>query len=297
VWLPLPSFLFVIFVVNQHSSLDDSMVNRAAPAGSMRYFALLYTPPELRDAVTALFVIDAEIRESAQSPNHDVAHTRLQWWRQEIDRLINANSQHPAARILQTHAQLDRNRLARLHELIVAADMDLARMTYLNERELRAYCSRSGGVIQELIAALLGSQADDEATRVFANRLGVGIRKTEILRDLRQDAYDGRMYVPLDDLEQAQLKLEDLRAKEVSPALKQVLQAFSGNIEADLSLDTNDLSPGPKAYLRPLFVLAALHRQLVKQIRGSDFDIASQRIELGPIEKPWIAWRAARKAG
>src|SRR3954467_5383951 len=107
------------------------MVNRAAPVGSMRYFALLYTPPELREAVTALFVIDAEIRESAQSPNHDVAHTRLQWWRQEIDRLTNNNSQHPAARILQAQAQFDRKRFAKLHELIVAADMDLARMTYL----------------------------------------------------------------------------------------------------------------------------------------------------------------------
>ena len=272
------------------------MVNRAAPAGSMRYFALLYTPAELRDAVTALYVIDAEIRESAQSPNHDVAHTRLQWWRQEIDRLINNNSQHPAARILQTHAQLDRKHLARLHELIVAADMDLARMTYLNERELRAYCSRSGGVVQELIAALPGSHGDEEATRAFANRLGAGIRKAEILRDLRQDAYAGRMYLPLDELEKAQLKLEDLRAKEISPALRQLLQTFGTSAEADLSLDTSEPGLAPKAHLRPLFVLAALHKQLVKRIGRSNYDVASHRVELGPIEKPWIAWRAARKA-
>ena len=39
----------------------------------MRYFALLYTPPEKRDAVMALFIIDSELRESAQSANHDVA--------------------------------------------------------------------------------------------------------------------------------------------------------------------------------------------------------------------------------
>ena len=61
------------------ASLDDSLVNRAAPAGSMRYFSLLYAPEDRRDQLCALYVIDAEIRESAQSVNHDVAHTRLQW--------------------------------------------------------------------------------------------------------------------------------------------------------------------------------------------------------------------------
>ena len=67
------------------AALDDSLVNSAAPPGSMRYFSLLYAPDDRRDQVLALYVIDAEIRESAQSVNHDVAHTRLQWWRAEIE--------------------------------------------------------------------------------------------------------------------------------------------------------------------------------------------------------------------
>ena len=57
--------------------LDDSLVNRAAPPGSMRYFSLLYAPENRREQLLALYVIDAEMRESAQTVNHDVAHTRL----------------------------------------------------------------------------------------------------------------------------------------------------------------------------------------------------------------------------
>ena len=59
-------------------SLDDSLVNRAAPPGSMRYFSLLYAPEDRREQLCALYVIDAEIRESAQSANHDVAHDRIE---------------------------------------------------------------------------------------------------------------------------------------------------------------------------------------------------------------------------
>jgi phytoene synthase len=279
------------------SSLDDSLINRAAPPGSMRYFALLYTPVEWREAVTALYIIDAEIRESARSPNHDAAHTRLQWWRQEIDRLVNGNAQHPATRVLGTIQSVERRNFSRLHELIVAADMDLARMTYLNLRELRTYSSRSGGTIQELIATLLADGALEEPTRALANRIGVGIRNVEMLRDVRQDAHEGRLYLPLEDLSNHGVSIDDLRAADVNNKARAALAAFRNAIVPDLDPQRPDATTAVRAYLRPVMVMGALHRRLLERIAARDFDVASQRIELGPLEKPWVAWRAARKAG
>ncbi len=278
------------------SSLDDSLINRAAPAGSMRYFALLYTPAEMRDAVTALYVIDAEIRESAQSANHDVAHTRLQWWRQEVDRLVNGNAQHPATKILGDLPGVDRKQFARLHELIVAADMDLARMTYLNAKELRAYSGRSGGTVQELIAIVMSPGPVAEPVLKAANRLGVGIRQTEMLRDVRQDAYDGRLYLPLEDLQRTAVSIDDLRSKDISGKVRTALKDFRTLTLPDLVDPGTDLEPAAKAYLRPVFVLAGLHRRLLDRIAGRNYEVATQRIELGPLEKPWTAWRAARRA-
>ena len=260
----------------------------------MRYFALLYTPDELRDAVTALFVIDSEIRESAQSANHDVAHTRLQWWRTEIDRLVNATPQHPATKALNLPNAPQRREFAKLHELIVAADMDLARMTYVNAAEIKAYASRSGGATAEVIAMTLNPQADT-ASRAVANRLGVAIRLTEIVRDARADAYGGRLYVPLDALDSHGAKLEDLAAKEYGAAPRAALRAVAEIASQEFAAAMDDISKSGRAYLRPLAVLGALHRQLLKRIAQRDFDVAGERIDLGPIEKPWVAWRAARK--
>jgi phytoene synthase len=272
------------------ASLDDSLVNRAAPAGSMRYFSLLYAPEDRRDQLCALYVIDAEIRESAQSVNHDVAHTRLQWWRAEIDRLANGSPQHPAARILND-SPIERASFAKLHEMIAAADMDLARMTYSNMRELRAYSSRSGGAIQELMAAQLVAPAPlDETVRAIANRIGVGVRQSEMLRDLRQDAYDGRVYLPQERLTRHNVSLEDLRAREVAPNVKAALREFKDAVQEELQSAIRSAT----AQLRPLGVLAALHRKLLDRIAARDYDVATSRVELGPIEKPWVAWRTAR---
>ena len=278
------------------SSLDDSQINRAAPPGSMRYFALLYTPPEKREAVTALFVIDAEIRESAQSASHDVAHTRLAWWRQEIDRLVNDNAQHPATRVL-ARSTSDRRRFGKLHELLAAADMDLARMTYLNAVELRAYCARSGGAAAELIATQVADpQTLDDAARAAANKLGALTRATEIVRDVRQDAYDGRLYVPLDDLEKHGAKHEDFRPRELDAPARAALADVARRTLADIDGTLASIPAATRAYLRPLYVLAELHRGLLKQIDGVDYQVGAQRIDLGPIRKPWLAWRAARRA-
>lgn len=278
------------------SPLDDTLVNRAAPPGSMRYFAVLYASEAQRAAVTALFLIDAEIRESAQSAHHDVAHTRLQWWRQEIDRLVNDNAQHPATRVL-ANCSHDHRRFAKLHELIVAADMDLARMTYSNDGELRAYCSRSGGAIGELIAVQTGHPVElDDTTLAAANKLGALVRATEIVRDVRQDAYDGRLYIPLDVLDRHQVKHEDLRAPDLGPKARSALREMSGSIRADFQRTSASIPKAARAYLRPLHVLGGLHAELLNQIERDDFNVGRSRIELGPIRKPWTAWRAARQA-
>jgi phytoene synthase len=274
------------------SRLDDSLVNRAAPAGSMRYFSLLYAPEDRRDQLCALYVIDAEIRASAQSANHDVAHTRLQWWRAEIDRLVNGSPQHPATRLLND-SSVERASFAKLHEIMVAADMDLARMTYANMRELRAYASRSGGAIQEVMAAQLVAPTPlDEAARATANRIGIGVRQSEMLRDLRQDAYDGRVYLPQEWLTAHNVTLEDLRARDIASHVKEPLREFKNAVQEELQSALASVSTP----LRPLAVLGALHGRLLQRIAARDYNVAQSRIELGPIEKPWIAWKAARRS-
>ncbi|MBL8266777.1 squalene/phytoene synthase family protein [Steroidobacter sp.] len=277
------------------SVIDDALINRTAPPGSLRYFSLLYAPEARREAVLALYVIESEIRESAKSASHDVAHTRLTWWRAETDRLINGNPQHPATRLLLERATFeDRAVFNKLHEMLAAADMDLARMTFSNQQEFRAYCSRSGGAIQELIASALAAPGTlDETTRATANKLGVGIRMAEVIRDLRQDAYDGNVYLPLDLLDKHELKTDHLRAREVDPKLKEVLRSVRDTARPELDLPKR----GPQTeHLRPVFVLAALHRKLLDHIAARHYDVATERIDLSPLQKPWTAWRAARKA-
>ena len=164
---------------------------------------------------------------------------------------MNGSPQHPATRLLNDSG-VERSSFVKLHEAAVAADMDLARMTYSNVGELRAYSSRSGGAIQELMAAQLVAPSPlEEAARATANRIGIGVRQSEMLRDLRLDAYDGRVYLPQDRLTAHNVALEDLRGREIPPHAKAALREFKDTVQEELKAALASVS----APLRPLAVL------------------------------------------
>jgi phytoene synthase len=256
-------------------------VARAAPPGSMRYFALLYAPATQRELLAALFVVEAEIRASTDAA-HEVAHTRLQWWRGEIDRLANRNAQHPATLTLQI--ALPNGQFAGLHELLVAADMDLARMTYANAQELDAYLRRSGGSIFGVAAG----DTDDSSVRA----VGAQIRRVETLRDLIHDSKSGRVYWPLDDLNAHDVDPEHLYTDANRLKLRTLLANETMRLSAALR---NFTVPVTYPLSRPLVVLAELHAKLADRIARSNHDVFTVRHELGSWEKVWTAWRAARR--
>lgn len=281
------------------TTLDTSYIDQAAPPGSLRYFALLYAPADKRDLLAALYVIEKEVRDSANNVSHDVAHTRLQWWRGEVDRLMNGAPQHPATRALHANTATLGLDFSWLHELLVAADMDLARMTYTNAAELAGYGRRSGGILFELAAqALTAPNALSEPARQTIGEIGSGIRHCELLRDLSQDARRGRIYVPLDDLQAHQLTPADLQSS--TPALKSLLLAFERSTRQRILTGIDAIPKATRWQLRPLLVLAALHLRWLdrfSQHLDKPGHSLEQRVELKPLERVWVAWRAARRAG
>jgi 15-cis-phytoene synthase len=91
-----------------------------------------------------------------------------------------------------------------LGELIEGVRMDVTGVTYERFEDLVLYCRRVAGAIGRVCLAIFGvsegASADrDEAARL-ADDLGVALQLTNILRDVREDAQNGRVYLPAEDL-------------------------------------------------------------------------------------------------
>ena len=269
------------------------MNDRGAPPGSLRYFAVLFAPAAVRPQLEALYSFEAEIRDTVAAA-HEVAHTRLQWWRGEIDRLAAGHPGHPVTVTmlpLREHAGFDP---LLLHEMLVAADLDLARFTWQDWRELDAYCLRASGALQTLLAAaLVGHRNLATSERAFARRLGSALRQTEMLRDFFVDLTMGRLRLPVDALAAAGIDPAAVQQSPGNPALRDVLEQWRSRVRAEFeSLPAALADPAERAGQRHGLVLGALHERLLARIEWNDTR-GVQRTELAPLTRLWTAWRTA----
>jgi len=258
------------------------MSERLAP-GSLRYFAVLFATPAARAVLEALYSFEGELRRVSAGASHEAAHARLGWWRGEVDRLAAGRPEHPIAVALLPLRSCRDGDPTLLHELLTAADLDLARMTYRTWPELEAYCFRAAGALQTLLAATLaGDRALTPTEREFARRLGSAVRQVEMLRDLRVDLAAGRLYAPLEPLDAAGVAPSDLEDRASSPAAERFLADWAVRLGDELGALPDVLADAAeRARQRHGLVLGALHGRLLA------------RTDLGPVNRLWTAWRTA----
>lgn len=269
-------------------------LRRGLPPGSPRHLAVLFTEPAARAPLSALYALEAELRRIVASESHEPAHARLQWWRGELERLAAGRPTHPIAVALRPVRDRVGADLTLLHELLAAADLDLARFTYHSWQELEAYCFRSSGALQLLTAAVVADgRALNEQERAFARQLGAGVRQAEILRDLEIDVGHGRLYAPLDELATAGVDPESLARSPADAKAAKFLADWRARVRLALqSLPSVLEAPALRATQRHGLVLASLHVRLLERLGTSDTR-ASRRSDFEPIGRLWTAWRTA----
>ena len=87
--------------------------------------------------------------------------------------------------------------------MIEGCQMDLDQSRYLDFPGLARYCDLVAGVVGEVAANIFGAHRLDVA---YAHRLGLAMQLTNIVRDVGDDARRGRIYLPMDELKQFDVK-------------------------------------------------------------------------------------------
>jgi phytoene synthase len=133
---------------------------------------------------------------------------------------------------------------------------------------------------------------DTRSALPLAEKCGVAFQLTNILRDIREDAERGRIYLPAEDLRRFGVSEEDLCAgRRGEPFLR--LMAFESERARAYYNDSRPLldliHPRSRA---SLWALIAIYSRLLERIEQGNFDVFRHRVRLPLWEKSWIVWRA-----
>ena len=168
-------------------------------AGSNFSVSFLFLDRPRRQALTAIYAFCRVIDNAVDDARGDAAaREALAFWERELELAYTADD----AQRLETKVGLGLReavcgygvRREDLQEILAGVAMDLDPVDYETVADLEGYCLKVASAVGLACLPILG--ADRDRDQAYARHLGMALQFTNILRDLRTDAQQGRVYVP-----------------------------------------------------------------------------------------------------
>lgn len=272
---------------------DEYCQDKTAKSGSSFYYSFLFLPEAQRKAITALYAFCREVDDVVdECSDTDLARSKLNWWRAEIFGTFDGKPSHPVCQALTT--SIANFNLPREHfiEIIDGMEMDLQQTRYNTFAELSLYCYRVASVVGLMAAEIFGFK--DRSTLDYAHNLGLAFQLTNILRDVKEDAERGRIYLPQEELEKFGVNEQDILENRCTDNMKKLLD-FQAQRAQDCYDKAFTLLPEADRYAqRTGLIMASIYRTTLNTIQQDSCQVLSRRISNSPLKKLWIAWRTAR---
>lgn len=273
---------------------DQYCQDRTAKSGSSFYYSFLFLPEQKRRAIMALYAFCREVDDVVDEINEDqVARVKLNWWREEIQRLFHGNPQHPVTLALKP--QLNNFKLDEKYfvDIIDGMQMDLDFNHYKNFEDLSLYCYRAASAVGLLTIEIFGYT--NKQTINYAHDLGMALQLTNILRDVREDAKRDRVYIPTDELDQFKVKPEDFLKAETPDNVHDLFKYQSDRAKRYYKSALEKLPDEDRYTQRSGIIMKSIYESLLDEIEQDGFKVLEHQIKLTPLRKVWLAWRTARK--
>lgn len=271
-------------------SPDEYCQQKAAQSGSSFYYSFLFLPTERRHAITALYAFCREVDDVVDESTDDmVARSKLGWWRKELQAMLDQQPTHPVTKALLPHVATYQLDSKHLFAIIDGMEMDLNQTRYLDFAGLQTYCWHVAGVVGVLSASIFG--ITHPQTKEFAEKLGLAFQMTNIIRDVGEDARKGRIYLPVNELQEFKVTAADILNARHSVQFEALMQ-FQYERAQKLYDEAFALLPAQdRKAQRTGLIMAAIYRALLVEIQHDGFHVLTQRISLTPIRKLWLAWK------
>ena len=265
----------------------DYCRQKAAESRSSFLAAFRFLPQRRQDAMTVLYAFCRELDDVVDDcTDMQVAQTTLNWWRADLAKVFDGGApEHPVCRALQgvvAEFALPHDELA---EIIEGMQMDLTQARYANFAELQLYCHRVAGVVGRLITRILGFSRPE--TLDYADKMGLALQLTNIIRDVGEDARNGRIYLPMEDLQRFDVPAQTIMQAAPTPQFAELMAFQIARARATYREALALLPAADKNAQKMGLILAAIYYALLNEIeRDGAQNVLKYKIAIpGPRKK------------
>ncbi|GCF08152.1 phytoene/squalene synthase family protein [Dictyobacter arantiisoli] len=253
------------------------------------YWGSVFMPPAKRQAIWAIYAfcrkVDDVVDEATEGNVPRIGHLQgshspvrvIDEWRMALIHLYEQGiaNDDPILRAWEHVLQHYTVPLKPVLELLEGVEMDLAQTRYRTFDDLRLYCYRVAGTVGLLSTSIFGYT--DERALNYAVELGIALQLTNILRDVGEDARNGRIYLPLDELERFDYRESDLMAGVINASFQNLIQFQMQRAEEYYDAAVPGIEMLNADCQLAVRLSGTLYRHILLRIRANNFDVFTMR--------------------
>jgi 15-cis-phytoene synthase len=256
------------------------------------YYGIRLLPPPKRAALCALYALARRIDDIGDGdlPVHE-KETSLAAVRKDLGRLDDVND--PVLVAVADAARRYPVPLSSFEELVQGVELDLGTVRVADFEEMVRYCRLVAGSVGRLCLSIFGSDRDaHDVASTYADQLGVALQQTNILRDVREDLGNDRIYLPADELARFGVELrldDDGTLHDPMGHLAGYLRFAAARAEDWYSMGLRLVPYLDRRSAASCRAMAGIYHHLLVRIEAKPVAVYDQRLSLSVAEKGRVA--------
>ena len=254
------------------------------------YYSFVLLSPEKKNAMCAMYAFMRYCDDLSDEPG--ATRTAMNRWREALsDALAGRPDSGPVWPAFLDAVARYKIPHQYFYEMIEGVASDLEPRTFHTFDELYQYCYRVASVVGLTTIHIFGF--DSPEALPLAEKCGIAFQLTNILRDIREDAGLGRVYLPSEDLARFGVSSEDLTNARRTEAFDRLMEFEIARARGYYDESAPLIELVHRESRGSLRALIAIYSGLLERIAESPSDVLTRRISLPAAEKIWIVLRSA----
>jgi 15-cis-phytoene synthase len=252
-------------------------------------YSFVVLPAEQRRAIGVVWDFCRAVDDAVDEAKDPVtAAAEVVKWRDEVAHMFGPGAPStPQARNLKPYVETFSLSRQPFDDLVDGVEMDLRRSRYDTFDELVGYCRRVASAVGVMCIEVFGCR--DSRSREYAFNLGLALQLTNIIRDIKGDLKQGRIYLPQEDLARFGVTEEALAAGTITGAMRKLLQHECQRARQFYTAAAQAMPHAESRKLVAAEIMGGIYFEILQRIERRGYDVFSERVRVPKLQRARIA--------
>lgn len=263
---------------NEHIEITQS-----SKTNFLYSFSLL--PKEKYEAINTVY---AFCRQTDDIVDNELDSTELKFkkireWKNEFEHALKGSSNYALLNQLTKIIKNFNIPVEPFFELIKGMEADLQVSRYKDFSTLYQYCFRAAATVGLMCIEIFGYKTEN--AKQYAVNLGIALQLTNILRDIKFDAMNGRIYLPEEDLKRFGYSEDDLMNFRYNDSFVELMKFECKRAREYFEKANDAFVKEDRKLLFPARIMQKIYFNILEKIEKMNYNVFSKKVKVSKIKK------------